>query len=95
MTAMVPSHRSPRSFDAVVRERAVAIRHEAARRTGFACGDASGVRAAPNRREDWRERQARQQRYEALVCEELAAFWVEGVPQIRERVRRSAPAPEG
>jgi hypothetical protein len=84
MRAMVPLPFPTRPFDALVRERAVAIRNEAARQTGFVRA-AAGV---PSARGQWREQQARQQRYEALVCESLAELWLEGVPQVRERGRR-------
>jgi hypothetical protein len=91
MTAMVPLPAPQRPFDALVRERAAAIRHEAAQQTGF-------VRTAdvtmPSARRDWREQQARQQRYEALVCESLAELWLEEVPQVREHGRRPGVTPE-
>ncbi len=85
---------SDRPFAALVRERAVAIRHEAARQTGFVRAEAAGMPVLPYPRGDWREQQARQQRYEALVCESLAELWLEGVPQVRERVRRREVAAE-
>jgi hypothetical protein len=92
MTAMVPLPAPRRTFDALVRERAVAIRLDAAQQTGFA--RTAGVTMPPSARREWREQQARQQRYEALVCESLAELWLEGVPQVRERARRREVSPE-
>ncbi|MDB5093437.1 MAG: hypothetical protein JWO85_1538 [Candidatus Eremiobacteraeota bacterium] len=84
---MVPLPFPTRPFDSLVRERAVVIRNEAAQQTGFVRVQATGV-PVPSARGQWREQQARQQRYEALVCESLAELWLEGVPQVRERARR-------
>ena len=83
---MVPLPFPTRPFDSLVRERAAAIRDEAAKQTGFVRVQAAGVAVPP--RGQWREQQARQQRYESLVCESLAELWLEGVPQVRERGRR-------
>jgi hypothetical protein len=80
-----------RPFDALVRERAAVIRLEAAQQSGFV--RAANV-AGPRARRDWREQQARQQRYEALVCESLAELWLEEVPQVREHGRRREVTPE-
>jgi hypothetical protein len=90
---MVPLPFPNRPLDSLVRERAVAIRNDAAQQTGFVRVQATGVPAA-SARGQWREQQARQQRYEALVCESLAELWLEGVPQVRERARRRETSPE-
>jgi hypothetical protein len=92
MTAMVPLLSARRTFDALVRERAAVIRLEAAQQTGFV--RAPGVTMPSSARRDWRDQQARQQRYESLVCESLADLWLEGVPQVRERARRREITPE-
>jgi len=89
---MVPLPAPQRPFDALVRERAAAIRHEAARQTGFV--RTAAVTMPSSARRDWRDQQARQQRYEALVCESLAELWLEEVPHVRERGRRHEVSPE-
>ena len=77
-----------RSFEAVVRERAVTIAHEAERLTGFQPLAPAAPLLPPSAQRTWREQQARQQRYESMVCERLAELWVDAVPLMRERTRR-------
>ena len=86
---MHPFRTTHRSFDAVVRERMVTIAREAQRETGFARNEPSAVALVQSGAHlEWRERQARQQRYEALVCEQLGAMWIDEVPRLHERIRR-------
>jgi hypothetical protein len=42
----------------------------------------------PREHLEWREQQARRQRYEAMVCEQLGAMWIDEVPRLHERIRR-------
>jgi hypothetical protein len=87
-----PFRTTHRSFDAVVRERMVTIAREAQRETGFARTESSAVPPVAlvqsGAHLEWRERQARQQRYEALVCEQLGAMWIDEVPRLHEKIRR-------
>lgn len=79
-----------RSFETVVRERAVTIAHETERATGFRRIAPPAPLLPPTRERTWREQQARQQRYEAMVCERLGQLWADAVPQMRERGRRAS-----
>ena len=86
---MPPARPAYRSFDAVVRERMVTIARETRRQTGYARPDPTGAASLPlAAHQEWRERQACQQRYEALVCERLAELWLDAVPRVQERIRR-------
>lgn len=65
------------------------IAREARLESGFVRPDPASTTTTPSAAHaEWRQRQARQQRYEAMVCEQLGAMWIDEVPRLQERIHR-------